>query len=123
MFVFFFSSVNRTLPPEPINVHLFKTSFIILFVVLLFWLSVSHSKVFVFFEDFCFGLKSLFCFFIIYYSLMFDFLWFFLTYRGVQCHDSESGAQCGPCPLGYEGDGRSCTKRNPCLNGPCPSGW
>lgn len=42
--------------------------------------------------------------------------------RGVPCHDTMTGAQCDPCPMGYEGDGRSCTKRNPCLDGPCPSG-
>lgn len=42
--------------------------------------------------------------------------------RGVQCHDTVNGAQCDSCPVGYEGDGRTCTLRNPCLDTPCPSG-
>lgn len=42
--------------------------------------------------------------------------------RGVQCHDTVNGAQCDSCPVGYEGDGRTCTLRNPCLETPCPSG-
>lgn len=42
--------------------------------------------------------------------------------RGVQCHDTLNGAQCDACPIGYEGDGRTCSKHNPCVDGPCPSG-
>lgn len=53
---------------------------------------------------------------------MCDFFLAFFSHRGVQCHDTVSGAQCDACPLGYDGDGRTCTKRNPCLDSPCPSG-
>lgn len=45
-----------------------------------------------------------------------------LIFRNVQCYDTVEGAQCGPCPSGYEGDGKTCTQQNMCHNNPCASG-
>ncbi|EZA50675.1 Thrombospondin-3a [Ooceraea biroi] len=63
-------------------------------------------------------------------------------YPGVQCRDTPSGPECGPCPYGYTGSGRNCVKifvtcaDQPCFTnvqcydtqdgyrcGPCPSGY
>lgn len=52
----------------------------------------------------------------------FKYIFFYLHFRGVQCRDTITGAQCEGCPVGYEGDGRTCSLRNACLDGPCPSG-
>lgn len=41
---------------------------------------------------------------------------------GVRCYDTVEGAQCGPCPQGYDGDGRSCTRRQTCQQGSCYPG-
>lgn len=41
---------------------------------------------------------------------------------GVQCYDTIDGAQCGPCPTNYEGDGRQCHMRNACIDEPCAPG-
>lgn len=42
---------------------------------------------------------------------------------GVHCYDTVEGAQCGPCPSGYEGDGKNCVQdRNPCDDSPCAAG-
>ncbi|XP_063830537.1 cartilage oligomeric matrix protein [Ostrinia nubilalis] len=42
-------------------------------------------------------------------------------YQGVQCRNTASGAECGPCPPGMEGDGRRCVpiqcNRRPCSRG------
>lgn len=38
---------------------------------------------------------------------------------GVQCTDTPQGPQCGPCPSGYTGDGRTCTKLSGCDDRPC----
>lgn len=46
----------------------------------------------------------------------------YIIYRGVQCYDTIAGAQCGPCPSGYLGDGRTCTMKNHCDDNPCASG-
>lgn len=47
----------------------------------------------------------------------------FSIHSGVQCSDTVEGAHCGPCPHGYEGDGKTChQRRNPCHENPCASG-
>ena len=38
---------------------------------------------------------------------------------GVECLDSET---CGPCPEGFTGDGKICTKTKPCQSDPCFTG-
>lgn len=50
-------------------------------------------------------------------------------FGGVECRDGPNGPQCGPCPRGYEGDGRTCTRRVcnfenclTCADNPCFSG-
>ena len=43
--------------------------------------------------------------------------------EGVRCVDTENGAQCGPCPAGYVGDGQRCRPDNACKSNPCFSGW
>ncbi|KAL6437051.1 hypothetical protein ACFW04_004985 [Cataglyphis niger] len=45
-------------------------------------------------------------------------------YPGVECHQTSRGPQCGPCPRGYTGNGRACTKINviTCVNRPCFQG-
>ncbi|KAG5341187.1 TSP4 protein, partial [Acromyrmex charruanus] len=42
-------------------------------------------------------------------------------YPGVDCRNTPSGPQCGPCLRGYSGNGRVCVKINPitCLQRPC----
>lgn len=42
--------------------------------------------------------------------------------REVECYDTVEGAQCGDCPSGFSGDGRTCTVVNGCQNDPCPTG-
>ncbi|XP_058828916.1 cartilage oligomeric matrix protein-like [Topomyia yanbarensis] len=42
-----------------------------------------------------------------------------LCFPSVACTELNNTAHCGPCPIGYDGDGRRCTKRNPCLGEPC----
>lgn len=55
--------------------------------------------------------------------LLFSLLLFLMSlYREVECYDTVEGAQCGPCPTGYSGNGRSCTLLNACQSNPCPSG-
>lgn len=51
-------------------------------------------------------------------------IWIFsLTFSGAGCTDTDQGAVCGPCPSGYEGDGRTCTLRyNQCNDRPCDEG-
>lgn len=46
-----------------------------------------------------------------------------LNPSGVLCQDTVAGAYCGPCPEGYEGDGKKCVqRRNPCHDHPCAAG-
>lgn len=53
----------------------------------------------------------------------FNIFYPFFLFSGVQCSDTVEGAQCGPCPHGYEGDGKTChQRRNPCHENPCASG-
>ncbi|GFT76982.1 thrombospondin-3, partial [Nephila pilipes] len=40
----------------------------------------------------------------------------------VRCYDSESGFRCGPCPLGYTGDGIVCKPLDKCAESPCSAG-
>lgn len=52
-----------------------------------------------------------------------QFLSLLFSLSGVSCSDTVEGAQCGPCPHGYEGDGKTChQRRNPCHDNPCASG-
>lgn len=44
------------------------------------------------------------------------------SFSGVQCYDTVEGAQCGPCPTGYEGDGKSCRRQDICNESPCAPG-
>lgn len=46
----------------------------------------------------------------------------FKIFSGVECHDTHEGARCGPCPRGYEGDGKQCHTRNACVDEPCAPG-
>ena len=47
----------------------------------------------------------------------------FLLSRGVECHNDEEGARCGPCPAGTVGDGVVCgPPEDPCVNNPCYQG-
>ena len=39
-------------------------------------------------------------------------------FPGVDCRDTADGPVCGPCPPGYDGDGRFC-ERNVCAEQPC----
>ncbi|XP_072943066.1 thrombospondin-3 [Epargyreus clarus] len=39
-------------------------------------------------------------------------------YPGVQCHNTATGFECGPCPRNMEGDGRRC-RPIPCSRRPC----
>ncbi|KAK4012101.1 hypothetical protein OUZ56_021199 [Daphnia magna] len=41
---------------------------------------------------------------------------------GVRCTDTENGAQCGPCPSGFVGDGQRCRPDNACKSNPCYAG-
>jgi len=43
-----------------------------------------------------------------------------IFYR-VECRDTSDGPVCGPCPLGFKGDGRFC-ERDACAQNPCFSG-
>jgi len=45
-------------------------------------------------------------------------------YPGVDCRDTPSGPQCGPCLRGYTGNGRVCVKINvvTCHQQPCFQG-
>ncbi|XP_055525385.1 cartilage oligomeric matrix protein-like [Wyeomyia smithii] len=47
-----------------------------------------------------------------------------LCFKGVACIGSPNGSEplCGLCPIGYDGDGRNCSKRNECLKNPCFAG-
>jgi hypothetical protein len=36
--------------------------------------------------------------------------------------DTENGAQCGPCPAGFVGDGQRCRPDNACKSNPCYAG-
>ncbi|XP_053698401.1 cartilage oligomeric matrix protein-like [Sabethes cyaneus] len=47
-----------------------------------------------------------------------------LCFTGVSCIGLPDGSQphCGLCPIGYDGDGRHCSKRNPCVTDPCFTG-
>nr|XP_033339765.1 cartilage oligomeric matrix protein-like [Megalopta genalis] len=41
-------------------------------------------------------------------------------FPGADCRDTLHGPRCGPCPPGYTGDGRQCTRLpNPCASNPC----
>jgi len=42
--------------------------------------------------------------------------------QGVRCVDTETGAQCGPCPAGFIGDGMRCRPDNACKSSPCFAG-
>lgn len=44
------------------------------------------------------------------------------THRNVQCYDTVEGAQCGQCPVGYDGDGRQCQPKSGCHTNPCATG-
>ncbi|VDN30334.1 unnamed protein product [Gongylonema pulchrum] len=37
----------------------------------------------------------------------------------VKCINTIGSYECAPCPPGYKGDGRTCTKQNPCELSPC----
>lgn len=54
-------------------------------------------------------------------TVYFTFYFYFFC-RNVQCYDTVEGAQCGPCPSGYDGDGRSCSRKDPCYAEPCAPG-
>ncbi|XP_025602698.2 cartilage oligomeric matrix protein [Athalia rosae] len=43
-------------------------------------------------------------------------------FPGVQCRDTSSGPECGSCPRGYVGDGRTCDPGITCADRPCFSG-
>ncbi|XP_058443384.1 cartilage oligomeric matrix protein-like [Malaya genurostris] len=46
-----------------------------------------------------------------------------LCFPGVLCTvQSNTIPHCGLCPIGFDGDGRTCSRRNPCLKDPCYSG-
>ncbi|XP_059173537.1 cartilage oligomeric matrix protein-like isoform X2 [Physella acuta] len=40
-------------------------------------------------------------------------------YSGVRCIETEGNVRCGPCPVGYYGDGVSCTRITTCADNPC----
>ncbi|XP_049722692.1 thrombospondin-4 isoform X1 [Elephas maximus indicus] len=43
-------------------------------------------------------------------------------FRGVQCTDTRDGFQCGPCPVGYTGNGITCSDIDECKYHPCYPG-
>lgn len=43
-------------------------------------------------------------------------------YAGVECRQTSRGIECGPCPRGYEGDGRDCRRIDYCKYNPCAPG-
>lgn len=72
-------------------------------------------------------LHNLQCYFIKHQQLLFNFSFIvcfrFIICSGVECSDTVAGAQCGPCPRNYEGDGKTCQqRRNPCHDNPCAAG-
>lgn len=51
-----------------------------------------------------------------------DYCYNGLCYSGVECHERRRKPYCGLCPVGFDGDGRNCTRRNECLKKPCYPG-
>ncbi|XP_055617261.1 cartilage oligomeric matrix protein-like [Toxorhynchites rutilus septentrionalis] len=51
-----------------------------------------------------------------------DFCYDGLCYTGVPCRVVNNIPYCDLCPIGYDGDGRSCSRRNPCVKHPCFEG-
>ncbi|XP_055613947.1 cartilage oligomeric matrix protein-like [Uranotaenia lowii] len=45
-----------------------------------------------------------------------------LCHPGVSCRQINDVPHCGLCPIGFDGDGRVCQKRNLCLENPCFQG-
>ena len=43
-------------------------------------------------------------------------------FTSVECRDTVNGPVCGPCHLGYIGDGQSCEPRVTCRDKPCYAG-
>lgn len=43
-------------------------------------------------------------------------------FLGVECRDTPRGVACGPCPRGYQGDGRNCQRIDYCQYNPCAPG-
>ncbi|XP_063309646.1 thrombospondin-4 [Pelobates fuscus] len=43
-------------------------------------------------------------------------------FQGVQCTETSTGYQCGPCPNGYTGNGIICTDIDECRSNPCLPG-